>query len=387
MNYDFDEIINRENTHCIKYDKRKDIFGTDDVIPMWIADMDFKSPDFIIDALKRQAESGIFGYSFCPDSTFDAFINWTKRNHQWQIEKDHILFSPSVVPSLNIIIMALTEPGDEIILQSPVYHPFYNAIADHQRNTIINNLILVDGQYKMDLENLKKSITAKTKMLLLCNPHNPGGRVWTKEELTELGAICKEKNIIIVSDEIHCDLIFKPHKHIPIASIKEFSQQSITCLSPNKAFNLAAVFASVIVTENKGYRKKIQDWTDKLHIGWNNIFATVAFEAAYTHGDAWINELMAYLKGNMDFATTFINKEIPMVKAIVPEATYLLWLDFRKLNLSHHELKEFMIKKAKLGLNDGKMFGKNGEGFQRLNFACPQSILEKGLHQLKEALR
>lgn len=386
MKYNFDEIINRENTASVKYDLRKDIFGKEDVIPMWVADMDFKTPDFIIKAIIDRANHEVFGYSFRPESYFLSIVNWLKRRHNWEISKDWISFSPGIVPAVNMAILAFTEPNDKIIIQPPVYFPFFSAIKNNNRVLVENPLKLKNGRYCFDFNNLEKKL-ADAKMLILSNPHNPGGSVWTKNELKSLGEMCLENNVLIMSDEIHADLVFKNFKFTPLASIsKEIADSTVTFVAPSKTFNMAALATSSVIASNKELKNKYDKVLDAIHVGLGNVFGTVASEAAYNYGDEWLDQLMDYLSGNLDFTQKFLNEKIPQIKMIRPEGTYLVWLDCSELNLNEKDLKEFMIEDAGLGFNDGRMFGTGGEGYMRMNIACPKQTLLNALISLEKAV-
>lgn len=386
MKYNFDEIINRENTASVKFDLRKVVFGKEDIIPMWVADMDFKTPEFIIDALKKRLEHPILGYSYRPDSYFQSIIKWVKRRHQWDIEKDWISFSPGIVPAINMAIMAYTKPGDKIIVQPPVYHPFFSAIKNNNRIQIENPLVLKNGRYYFDFEDLKKKVK-DAKMILLSNPHNPGGSVWAKEELQKLGEMCVKNNVLIMADEIHADLVFKPAKFVPMASVTpEIANQTTTFIAPSKTFNMAGLATSSVINSNPSLKEKYDQVLDAIHIGMGNIFGTVASEAAYNYGDQWLDELLVYLSQNMDFVEQYFSEHIPDIKVIRPEGTYLMWLDCSGLNLKNKDLKDFMINDAGLGFNDGRMFGTGGDGFMRMNVASPKQAIKIALNKLREAV-
>lgn len=384
--YNFDEIIDRKNTDSIKYDRLRSLFGTEDVLAMWVADMDFKTPDFILNRIKKRLEHEVLGYTFRGKEFYNAVINWIKNQHQWEIKKNWISFSPGVVPALTTMVCAFTQPGDKVILQSPVYYPFFSSITDVGRQLVNNQLKLENGKYYMDFDDLKKQIDSRTKMILLCSPHNPSGRVWTKDELLELGEICLRNNIIIVSDEIHSDIVFEGHKHIPIASLsKELSDITISTFAPSKTFNLAGLSTSVVVTSNRQFKTTYDNYIGNFHLHMGNIFGGVALEAAYEEGEEWLGQMLEYLKGNIDLVREFAEKHSDKMELIEPESTYLLWLNFSKLGFGDEELKQFVIKKAKLGLNYGTMFGAGGEGFQRMNIACPRSVVKQALAQLEIA--
>ena len=344
MNYNFDEIIDRRNTASVKYDLRGAYFGNENVIPMWVADMDFKTPSFVIDELRKRLEHEIMGYTFRPDSYYEAIIQWVKKRHNWNIQKDWISFSPGVVPAVNMAVLAFTNPGDKIIIQQPVYFPFFSAIKNHNRILVNNPLVFRNGRYYMDYDDLRKKIDPEVKMLILCNPHNPTGNVWTKEEIQKLADICMEKNVLILSDEIHSDLVFKGNVHTPTASLSgDISGNVITFMAPSKTFNLAGLSTSVIIGSDKKLLSKFNAVLENVHVGGGNIFGQVALEAAYKHGAGWLDELLDYLEGNLEFMVQYLSKHIPQIKPVVPEATYMAWLNCRELGMDRNELKNFMI--------------------------------------------
>lgn len=388
MKYNFDEDINRAGTDCYKYDMRKDIFGTDDLLPMWVADSDFKTAPEVMDAIEARCKHGVFGYTFTADDYFNAIIHWNKSRHNWDIQKEWIHFSPGVVPSLNMAVMSLTEPGDNVIVQTPVYFPFYSAITAHERNIIRNPLLLEDGRYHMDLDDLKKKIDKKTKLLFLCSPHNPTSNVWSKNELLEICQLCVENDIIILSDEIHADLIFSGFKHIPTATLsEEIAQRTITLMAPSKTFNIAGLSSSYIVSKNKELLDKMTWLLKNLHLTNGNLFGLTATIAAYTKGAAWVDEMMVYIENTARYVDEFLKANLPEVELIEPEGTYLLWLDFQKTGIARKELNEILINKAKVGFSDGAMFGKEGAGFQRMNIACPKSYVEHALKSISDVLQ
>ncbi len=388
MHYNFDEIIDRTNTACYKYDLRDKFFKNPDVLPMWVADMDFRTPDFVMNAIKKRLDHEILGYSFHPDSQFQSIIDWVYLRHQWKVKKEWIGFTPGVVPALNFTVLTFTNPGDKIIIQTPVYFPFYSAVTDHDRQLILNPLKLKNGRYSMDLENLKSQIDSGTKMLILCSPHNPTGNVWKKNELTELTEICLKNNILIISDEIHADIIYEGHKHIPTAMISdEVANQTITLMAPSKTFNFAGLSTSYFIASNKTLYDQMIKAVNKMHLGMGNIIGNIALEAAYREGNEWLAQLMKYLQGNVKFTKDFINSDMPALELIEPEATFLLWIDFRNTGLDDKTVRTLLVKDAQIGLSNGILFGKDGKGFQRINIGCPRSILEKGLRQIVRAIK
>lgn len=388
MKYNFDESINRLQTNSVKWDEVENLFGDKEMLPMWVADMDFKAPQPVIDALQQRVEHGIYGYTTRPNSYYEATVGWMKRRHNWTIEKDWICFSPGVVPALHIIVQTFTKPGDKILIQQPVYYPFMSVIEKNGREVVNNPLRYEDGRYFMDFDDLEKKINPSVKMIILSNPHNPVGRVWTKDELKMLGEICLKHNILVVSDEIHFDLVFKGNVHIPFASIsKEFAEHSITCTAPSKTFNLAGLKTSNIIIPNKEYRESFNKAVEDAFLSMTNTFGVTALIAAYEEGDEWLDQLIDYLKGNLDFLKEYIKSNIPEVKVVEPEATYLVWLDCRELGLDAKELERVIQKQGKVAFDEGYIFGKEGEGFTRINIACPRTLLEEGLKRFSQALK
>jgi len=387
MRYDFDMLVPREATSCVKYDLRGKIFGRHDVIPMWVADMDFRTPDFILEAIRRRLQHEMLGYTFIADTFYDVIINWNAKRHGWKTKREWISFSPGVVPALNLLVMSLTQPGDKILVQPPVYFPFFSAVKNHGRSLIFNPLKYEQGQYHMDFSHLVSCLNDRVSMVILCNPHNPTGNVWEKEVLMQLAKLCMERNIIMLSDEIHSDLVYPGHKHIPLASLSgEIADMTVTCMAPSKTFNLAGMSTSYLIIPNPEIRNKYEAMLERVHVGAGNIFGFTALEAAYNEGEEWLEQLMEYLEGNLRFLTDFLSSEIPLIKAVKPAATYMVWLDCRELGLDSKSLRDFIIGKAGLGLSDGPLFGEEGEGFQRINIACPRSLLEKALCQLRDAV-
>jgi len=386
MSYNFDEIIDRNNTNCEKYDGRKRVFGTDDLIPLWVADTDFRTPDFIVDAVKKRAEHEIYGYPIKPDSYYDSIKNWLFSQHQWNVERDWILYCPNVVMGLASSILSMTKPGDKIIVQPPVYFPFFHVVEGNDRIMVENPLKLENGRYYFDFDDLKSKIDKQTKMLLLCNPHNPGGRVWKKEELEELAQICIENEIIVVSDEIHSDIILHGNKHVPFATLSEAAANlSITTSSASKTFNIAGLSSAYLIIPDKNLRLKYNRFMQATHISSGNFFGLVATEAAYTHGADWLKQLIEYLEGNYRFLEEFLESNLPLVKPMKPDSTYLVWIDLSKLNNSSDVLFEKLID-AGVGLTPGYLFGTGGQNFIRLNLGCPLSVLKESLERIKIAL-
>ncbi len=386
--YNFDEIIERENTDSIKYDLRQLFFNKKDVIPMWVADMDFETPGFIQEAVKARTEHPIYGYSIKPNSYYQSIIKWLKDEHQWDVKKDEISFSPGVVPGVALAVMAYTKPGDKIVIQQPVYFPFFSTVLDNGRQLLENDLIEKDNYYTIDFEDLEKKLSdSKAKVLLTSNPHNPVGRVWTEDELNKMLELCKKHDVLLLSDEIHSDLIFKGHKHIPAAKLSDDAKnRCITFMAPSKTFNMAGLSTSFLVIQNPELKKEFDNVVDAYHLGFGNVFGNVALEAAYTKGKPWLESLISYLQVNINLVDEFLKKEIPEITFTPPESTYLLWLNCKSLNMDDESLNEFFINQASLGLSKGIIFGQGGSGFMRMNVACPTSLVEKALNQLKTAI-
>jgi cystathionine beta-lyase len=385
--YNFDELIDRTGTNTVKYDGRKAFFGKSDLLPLWVADMDFRTPDFIVDAIRKRAEHEIFGYTLRPESYTQSIVGWLKRRHNWEIKPEWISFSPGVVAGLTIAIEALSNPGDGVIIQPPVYFPFFDSVKGTNREMIENPLRLENGRYFFDFDDLKRKITPRTRILLLSNPHNPGGMAWNEEELTELARICLENKILIISDEIHSDLIFDGFKHTPLAGIsEEIAQNSVICMSPSKTFNTAGLTTSYLVIPNRRNFVAYERLMRLPHLHMGNIFGTVALEAAYTFGDEWVSQVNKYLFGNYLFLEKFFSEQLPEVKPMRPEATYLIWLDFSAFGLTNEDLKQKLIE-AGVGLNPGVQFGKQGSGYMRMNIGCPRSVLEEALIRIKTSFQ
>jgi len=384
----FNTVIDRKNTGSEKWDKVDQLFGGENLLPLWIADMDFRTPPEVIDALSQKAEHGIFGYTSYMDSTYSSVINWFSRRHGWKIEKEWILFSPGVVPAINILIQTFTELCDGIIIQRPVYHPFSRVIENNRRRVLNNPLRQnKNGSYEIDFDNLiEQAKKPAAKMMILCTPHNPAGRVWREDELREIIRICDENNILLVSDEIHCDLVFNGHRHIPLHTIAEgYSDNIITCTAPSKTFNLAGVQISNIIVPDKVKRKQFKNSLMKAGMLDPNSFAPVAMEAAYNHGGQWLDNLLIYINENFQFMKMFMSSELSDAVVTDLQGTYLAWVDFRKYNLSTRELDDLFIKKAGVAPSPGYIFGSEGAGFARFNLACPRSVLEDGLKRIASA--
>lgn len=386
MKYNFDEVIDRSHNRAAKYDERMKKFGKTDVIPLWVADMDFKTAQPIIDALKARAEEGIWGYTSRPESYFSSIQNWQKRRNGWDINKELMSWSLGVVPALSSIVKLFSVPGDSIMIQTPVYSEFYDVTEAWDRKVLENCLVEKDGKWEIDFEDFEAK-AKKAKIFLLCSPHNPLGIVWSREELARMAEICISNNTLLVSDEIHSDLVFHGKRHIPTATLsKEAESHVISCISGTKTFNLAGLQASATVFPNPEMKKKFDKFWMAMDIHRNNAFSSVAMEVAFNEGEEWLEQLLQYLDGNFTFIRDYCSTNIPKIKPTVPDATYLVWLDCRELGLDNEQLRSFMIQKAGLGLNEGYTFGRSLSGYMRLNAACPRSVLAKALEQLKNAV-
>ncbi|MDE6210158.1 MAG: pyridoxal phosphate-dependent aminotransferase [Lachnospiraceae bacterium] len=388
-NLDFDKVINRKNTRSLKYDFAKKRGMPEEVLPLWVADMDFVTSSYIEDALIERAKHGIFGYSEVQTPYFEIVRDWLKKHHGWEVNERWLIKTPGIVFALAMAVKAYTEPGDGVLIQLPVYYPFSEVIEDNGRKVVSNTLYLgEDNLYHIDFEDFEKKIVEeKIKLFLLCNPHNPVGRVWREEELIKLGDICVKHNVIVVSDEIHQDFVFKV-KHTVFANLKkEYENISITCTSPSKTFNLASMMISNIFIPNQQIRRKFRKELDAAGISQLSVLGLVACEAAYSKGEEWYQAMLSYVADNIEFTRKFVEENLHGVDMIEHEGTYLVWLDFRKTGLSADELEKLIIHKAKLWLDSGKIFGESGIGFQRINVACPRVVLEEALIRIKEALK
>ncbi|UAL46721.1 pyridoxal phosphate-dependent aminotransferase [Sutcliffiella horikoshii] len=385
--YDFNESINRKNTSSVKWDETGRVFGSSDVLPMWVADMDFQAPQEVTKAIMDKAQHGIYGYTAISTSVDDAVSSWFQKQHGWELKQEWLTYISGVVPALSATIQTFSNPGDKVIVFSPVYYPFYDMVTYNDRKLITSPMEYRNGRYYMDLQDFEAKLDGDVKLLLLCNPHNPGGTVWTREELEQLGKICVKHNVIIVSDDIHADLVFENHTYNAIAFISDdIARQTVTCIAPTKTFNIAGLQAAAMVTSNDSFREKLELFMKKQGHFLLNMLGVSAMEAAYRHGKPWLDEVLDYIEDNMDYAVEYIQKEIPGVDASKPEGTYLLWIDCRKLGLGEEELKRLLLHKGKLALESGGKFGKEGNGFVRMNVACTKTTLQEGLLRLKTAL-
>ena len=396
MNYDFDTVIDRRNTDSIKWAAVEKIFGDKDVLAMWVADMDLPVARPITEALRKRTEHEIYGYMLPQRSTIEAVVNRVQKKYHWKIDPDWVVFTPGVVPALHAAVRAFSQPGDEVIIQGPVYYPFWSTVRNCGCQVANNELSLIDEHYHMDFADLEKKFDpkqesmmaspARVRLMILCSPHNPIGRVWTKQELTRAGEIVGKHGALMVSDEVHCELLYQGYRHVPFASISpEFEQNSITCMAPSKSFNLPGLNASSLIIPNRQVREKFN--AARLGIQSSpNIFGLVALEAAYRYGDEWLEQFLVYLQKNLEFLLNYFERNIPKIKVIRPEGTFLVWLDCRGLGMSPQELRTFMRNKAKIGLDDGFLFGPGGAGFQRMNIACPRATLEEALRRIEVAV-
>ena len=381
MKYDFDTVIERKNTCSIKYDPVSR-GKPEDVLPLWVADMDFASPDCVREALVSRAQHGIFGYSEPGGSYWNVVQNWYKKRFNWNTEKDWLCITPGVVNALFLAVRAFSKPGDSVLIQQPVYYPFASSVQKIERKLIVNELVYNEGRYIIDFDDFENKIKS-AKLFILCNPHNPVGRVWTREELLRIGEICLRYGVTVISDEIHQDIIFSPNKHLVFAGLDEsFADITVTCTSPSKAFNLAGLHHANIFISNEKLRAAFKNEYESCGLSQPNIMGIITCEAAYTDGARWLEDLIIYLSENMAFINNFLKTRLPKIKLVNPEGTYLAWIDFRGLNLSSVELDDAITKKAKLWLNNGTMFGRGGSGFQRMNAACPRSVLKNALDAL-----
>lgn len=388
MVYNFDKIIDRKGTGAVKFDAIEKVFGKDDLLPLWVADMDFETPDFIVEAMKERLEHPIFGYPTELPDYRPSICDWIESHHQWKIQKDWLCFIPGIVKGIGIAINALLEKGDKVIIQPPVYHPFRLVPQKNHHEVVFNPLReLPEGGYEMDFENLEEICDGKCKMLILANPHNPAGITWSRETLQKLASFCHKRGITVISDEIHCDMALFGNKHIPFAAVSaEAAACSITFGAPSKTFNIAGIVSSYAIVPDPVLRKRFFDWVDANEFGAAHIFAPIATIAAYRKGEDWRLQMLKYIEGNIEFVIAYCKEHITQIKPLRPQASFLIWLDCRALGLDHDQLIDLFINKARLALNDGEMFNPGGAGFMRLNVGCPRKVLETALENLKAAI-
>ena len=385
--YDFNSPIDRRGSHCVKFDALKEMFGRDDLLSLWVADMDFATPDFIIDALKERLEHPVLGYPVQYDGYWQSIVDWVYSHHGWRVEREWMRYIPGIVKGIGMVINAFTQPDDKIIIQPPVYHPF-RLVPEHNGREVVTNPLIREGDtYRMDFEQLEQIIDDKCKILILANPHNPIGITWDKQTLAHLAEIAVKHNLIVISDEIHCDMALYGNRHTPFASVSEEAARcSITFSAPSKTFNIAGIVSSYTVVPNPVLREKFFSWLTANEMDMATIFAMTATEAALTEGEEWRQQLLAHIESNIDYVDNFLKENIPAVRAIKPQASFLVWLDFTALGLPHEKLIDFLVNEAHLAMNDGAMFGAGGEQHTRLNVGTQRAVLEQAMKQLKEAI-
>ncbi len=392
MNFDFDREIPRDGTASVKYDGRVAYFGTADVLPLWVADMDFAAPEAVTRALAERAAHPVYGYTFYPDSMYDALIAWLKNRHGWTVRREWIVMAPGVVPSLFATVMACAQQDEGVIIQPPVYAPFFSAVTNSGRRLVENPLHLEsgrleNGRYTMDFDHLEQCAADGARLLLLCSPHNPVGRVWSRAELQGLLRIARRYDLAILSDEIHADLVYPESQHTALATLAGTGDQLITAVAPSKTFNIPGLGLSSLIVPDAAQRDALRKVFDSLHVGNTNPFSIAAFEAAYRGGAAWLDSLLAYLRDNRDFVGDYLETHLPAIRLIRPEGTYLLWLDCRGLGMNDAQLREFFVRQAGVGMNPGISFGQGGSGFMRLNIASPRRVIADALQRIANALR
>lgn len=385
--YDFDKPVDRRGSHCVKYDALQEFFGQTDLLPLWVADMDFETPDFIIEALRKRLDHAVMGYPIQYDGYWHSVIDWIRERHGWAVEREWMRYIPGIVKGIAMVINALTERGDKVIIQPPVYHPF-RLVPEHSgREVVMNPLRRVGDRYEMDFEQLEQVIDEKCKILILANPHNPIGIAWDRATLERLAEIAVEKNIVVISDEIHCDMALYGNKHLPFASVSEKAAKcSITFGAPSKTFNIAGIVSSYAIVPDPELRERFFSWLEAGEMDMATIFAMTATEAAFTKGNEWREQMLSYVERNIDFVDQFLKENIPAIRAIKPEASFLVWLDLSGLGLEHHEVIDLITNGAKLAVNDGAMFGPGGKQHVRLNVGTQRAVLEQALRQLKMAI-
>ena len=385
--YDFNAPIDRRGTHCVKFDALKDMYGRDDLLSLWVADMDFATPDFIIDALKKLLDHPVLGYPVQYDGYWQSVVNWIYNHHGWQVQREWMRYIPGIVKGIGMVVNVFTQPGDKIIIQPPVYHPF-RLVPEHNGRDIVMNPLRHEGDsYTMDFEQLEQVIDDKCRILILANPHNPIGITWDKATLARLADIAVKHNLIVISDEIHCDMALYGNKHIPFASVSENAARcSITFGAPSKTFNIAGIVSSYAIVPDEALREKFFAWLTANEMDMATIFAMVATEAAFSEGEEWRQQMLSHIESNIDFVDEYLKANIPEVRAIKPQASYLVWLDFSALGLEHEKLIDMLVNDAHLAMNDGAMFGIGGEQHTRLNVGTQRAVLEQAMSQLKEAI-
>ncbi len=384
--YNFDEIIPRRGTSCVKHDMLNEVFGTDDLLPMWVADMDFKTPDFIVNAVKERCNHEVFGYTFAPEHYKMAVLNWMQKRYHIETKWKNVHFIPGIVQGIAFVLQAFTHPGDKVLITTPVYPPFINVPHRSGRVFVHSSLKVVDSRFEIDYDDLEEKAKG-CKVMILANPHNPGGTVWSADELRQVAAICQRQNVLVIADEIHADLTLPGHTHTSFSTVSdEALHNSITFLAPSKTFNMAGLASSVCYVPDPEIKKRFFGFLDANELSLGTLFAYVAAEAAFSHGEEWLRQLLVYLQGNIDFTEQYLHDNLPKIKMMRPEASFLIWMDFRALGMPHKELVEFLIKKAKVGLNSGTDYGPGSEGFMRLNIGTPRANVREALERIKNAL-
>lgn len=384
MKYDFSTLIDRRNTSAIKLERLEPLFGNPDALPMWVADMDFATPPFIIQRLMDRLNHPILGYTIADDEFINAITGWQKERHGWDVEASWVVLAPGIIAGLNHAIQAFTQPGDKVLIQPPVYHPFFHATNNNDRQLIKNPLIYKDNYYTIDFDRFEQEMKQDVKLFILCNPHNPVGRVWTRDELTRMAEIALKYNVTVIADEIHSDLVYKPHKHIPFATLSpEIANRTITFASASKTFNIAGLNTAYGIISNAQFMEQYTAQVDRNGTSHGNILGFEAIKAAYTpQGKEWLSQVLEYIEENIRFATDFIKTNIPKITVAKPQGTYLLWLNFREFGMDHPQLVNTMVHQAGIAFNDGKMFGEDGMGFFRMNMATPKENIQEALKRL-----
>lgn len=385
--YNFDEIIDRRGTDAVKVDRCKALFGTEDVLPLWVADMDFRTPDFVLETIRQRLDHPILGYSVPPANFKASFVKWVREHHNWDITEAQTGFVPGIVPALSFAVQCFTDPGDEIIVQPPVYYPFFNVIRNNKRVVVTNPLKEENGQFVMDLADFEAKITDRTRLFILCNPHNPGGKVWSAETLKKVDELCTRHNILVVSDEVHADMVHRGYTHVPYATVSESAANgSVTFMAPTKVFNMPGIVSSSYIIQDTELRNRFAHFLEAAEMNTGNLFAYLTTVACYEQGEAWRVAMLDYVMGNIRYIVDYLATHLPQIKPMIPEASFLIWLDCRELGMETDELHQFFALKAGLGLNKGSVFGEGGDYHLRMNVACPRSILEKAMAQLSTAI-
>jgi cystathionine beta-lyase len=383
--YDFDKIIDRRGSGCFKYDALKPLYGREDLLSLWVADMDFEVAPCILEALAQRLAHGVFGYNFRLPEYYEAIRNWVKRRYHWETSNDWIVSTPGVVPAISLAVLSLTQPGDRVLIQTPVYRPFFNAVTDHDRCLLTNSLIYEKNRYTLDFDDFERKIK-QASLFILCSPHNPVGKVWSRHELDYMTELSFRHGVPVVSDEIHADIVFPGFEFVSAGALEKNVEGVIVCVSPAKSFNIAGLSSASIIIRNPRLRKKISDLNEHLHLYLGNTFGVEAVKAAYNCGEEWLEALLSYLTGNRQYLLDYFERELPMLTMVPPEGTYLAWIDFSELGMDDNALFDFLTNKAKIALDPGRKFGVDGSGFSRLNFGCRRAILEEAMGQLKQAI-